>query len=201
ISHSPTAQKRHGTGSGRRTMPTTRSPARIPASAGACSTMPSDSWPRTRRSRPGGGQPYFPSMISMSVPQTPTARVRTRTVPSAAGGSGTSSRRAESATPGRTVSARNLRFGLCGRHFDAAVLLARVGFQRRVVGCAVGAGIRALDGVLGGAGRRLCTLFRRLRACLADVLGRVCGVLAGFLRRLTRLLGFALGGVLSERQD
>ena len=72
MSHSPTAQLGHGTGSGRRTMPTTRSPASKPA-AGPRFTRPSDSWPSTSRSCPGGGSPYSPSTISRSVPQTPTA--------------------------------------------------------------------------------------------------------------------------------
>ena len=52
-SHSPTAQLAQGTGSGRRTMPTTRSPLATAAPAGASSTRPSDSCPRTRRSRAG----------------------------------------------------------------------------------------------------------------------------------------------------
>src|SRR5438445_2330714 len=45
-------------------------------------------------------------MISRSVPHTPSARVRAMTAPSERGGSGMSSRRAEQATPGRTVIAR-----------------------------------------------------------------------------------------------
>ena len=35
-------------------MPTTRSPAAKPRAGGASSTRPSDSWPMTSRSRPGG---------------------------------------------------------------------------------------------------------------------------------------------------
>ena len=58
-----------------------------------------------RRSRPGGAQPYAPEMISASVPHTPTASVSTSTGPSASGGSSTSSRRAEPAWSGITVSA------------------------------------------------------------------------------------------------
>src|SRR5579863_940275 len=48
--------------------------------------------------------------MSRSVPQTPSASVRTSTAPSDAGGAGTSSTRAEPATPGATVSARMLLF-------------------------------------------------------------------------------------------
>ena len=47
-----------------------------------------------------------PPVISRSVPQTPSANVRTRTDPSDNGGSAISSSRAESAIPGETVSAR-----------------------------------------------------------------------------------------------
>ena len=96
----------HRTGSGRRTTPTMRSPGASGPPAGACSTRPSDSWPRIRRSRPGGAQPYRPETISTSVPQIPIARVRTRTGPSPESNSGTSSSWAEPAVPGRTVSAR-----------------------------------------------------------------------------------------------
>ena len=53
MSNSPAAHAPHGTGSGRRTTPTTRSPAAKPLAAGASSTRPSDSWPSTNRSRPG----------------------------------------------------------------------------------------------------------------------------------------------------
>ena len=56
-SHSPMAQLGHGTGSGRRTMPTTRSPRANPLATGASITSPSDSWPMMRRSWPGGAQP------------------------------------------------------------------------------------------------------------------------------------------------
>src|SRR5262249_61574026 len=60
------------------------------------------------RLRPGGAQPYDPLTISRSVPHTPSASARTRTVPSESGGSGTSSMPAELAMPGATVRARML---------------------------------------------------------------------------------------------
>ena len=91
MSHSPTAQFGHGSGSGRRTMPTTSSPAlSLPFGPGS-TTRPSDSWPSTRRVLPRGAQPYLPSAISTSVPQTPTAMASTSTDPSPASGSATSS--------------------------------------------------------------------------------------------------------------
>src|SRR5262249_53127601 len=106
MSQSPAAQQAHGTGSGRRTMPTTRSPRLNPQFTEASCTVPSDSWPITRRLRPGGAQPYRPATISRSVPQTPSAKLRTSTAPSDGGGSGTSSTLAELAVPGATVRAR-----------------------------------------------------------------------------------------------
>src|SRR5579863_848474 len=60
----------------------------------------------TRRLAPGGAHPYSPDTISRSVPQTPSASVRTRTAPSERGGSGISSSFAEWATLGATVTAR-----------------------------------------------------------------------------------------------
>src|SRR5512140_249715 len=105
MSHSPTAQLGHGTGSGRRTMPTTRSPFLRPLVGPGSSTRPRDSCPSTRRALPGGAQPYFPSAISTSVPQTPTAIASTSTDPSCGLGSGTSSRRALPALSGSTVMA------------------------------------------------------------------------------------------------
>ena len=105
MSHSPTAQFGHGTGSGRRTIPTTRSPGRRPLPGPASTTRPSDSWPRTSRSRPGGAQPYAPEAISTSVPQMPTATASTRIDPVLSSGSGTSSKRTDPATPGLTVTA------------------------------------------------------------------------------------------------
>jgi hypothetical protein len=56
-SHSPAAHEAHGTGSGRRTIPTTRSPSEKPLPDGAAATRPSDSWPSTSRSAPGGASP------------------------------------------------------------------------------------------------------------------------------------------------
>src|ERR1700728_2043377 len=106
MSHSPAAQNGHGTGSGRRTIPTTRSPRAKPEPAGASSTAPSDSWPRMSRSCPGGATPYRPATISRSVAQTPSAIVRTSTLPSDSGGAETSSNLAELGVPGRSVSAR-----------------------------------------------------------------------------------------------
>src|SRR5204862_7595459 len=47
-----------------------------------------------------------PLRISRSVPQTPSAKVRTKTAPSDCAGSGTSSSLAEQAIPGKTVIAR-----------------------------------------------------------------------------------------------
>src|SRR4051812_7786296 len=108
MSHSPTAQQAHGTGSGRRTMPTTRSPGLKPESAGASRTRPSDSWPRISRSSPGGAQAYSPRMISPSVPQIPSASPSASTEPWLGSGSGTSSSRAEPAWRGTTVIARML---------------------------------------------------------------------------------------------
>ena len=105
MSHSPTAQLGQGTGSGRRTMPTTRSPFWSPLVGPGSTTRPRDSWPSTRRACPGGAQPYLPSAISTSVPQTPTATASTRTEPSRGSGSGTSSNRALPGFPGSTVIA------------------------------------------------------------------------------------------------
>jgi len=68
-------------------------------------TRPGDSWPSTSRVFPAGAQPYFPSTISTSVPQTPTAMASTRTEPPRASGSGMSSRRAVSGLRGSTVMA------------------------------------------------------------------------------------------------
>src|SRR5918995_223263 len=104
MSHSPTAQLGQGSGSGRRTMPTTRSPGSTPLPLGASRTRPRDSWPRMRRSFPGGAQP--PPTISTSVPHTPTASVPTSTLPSRRSGSGTCSNLADPGWPGSTVSAR-----------------------------------------------------------------------------------------------
>ena len=105
MSHSPTAQLGHGTASGRRTMPTTRSPFFSPALGPGSSTRPSDSCPSTSRECPEGAQPYLPSAISASVPQTPTAMASTRTEPSRGSGSGMSSSLAVPGLPGSTVIA------------------------------------------------------------------------------------------------
>src|SRR5689334_10038214 len=127
MSHSPAAQDGHGTGSGRRTMPTTRSPRLKPEFTGASSTVPSDSWPITSRLRPGGAQPYRPATISRSVPHTPKAKARTRTAPSETGGSGTSSMPAELAIPGATVRARIMQ----SHKFAQTALLLRAAAPAR----------------------------------------------------------------------
>ena len=108
-SNSPRAHAGHGSGSGRRTTPTTRSPAAKPLPSGASRTRPSDSWPRISRSEPGGAQPYSPSMISRSVPQTPSAMPSTSRSPGPGSGSGMSTTAAEPACSGITVSARMRR--------------------------------------------------------------------------------------------
>ena len=54
MSHSPTAQLGHGTGSGRRTMPTTRSPFRNALVGPGSTTRPRDLCPSTRRVLPRG---------------------------------------------------------------------------------------------------------------------------------------------------
>src|SRR5215813_3762760 len=105
MSHSPTAQFGQGTGSGRRTRPTTRSPFFNPLLGPGSSTRPSDSWPRTRRVSPGGAQPYLPVVISTSVPQTPTAIASTSTEPFRRSGSATFSSCAEPDFLGSTVIA------------------------------------------------------------------------------------------------
>src|ERR1700733_7382538 len=58
MSHSPTAQFGQGTGSGRRTMPTTKSPFLRLAAPSDSRTRPSDSWPSTRRVLAGGAHPF-----------------------------------------------------------------------------------------------------------------------------------------------
>ena len=102
-SHCPAAQAGQGTGSGRRTTPTTRSPGRTGASGGASSTRPSDSCPITSRGPPAGSP--WPSMTSASVPQMPATRPSARTEPSAGGGSGDSAISAEPWRPGITLIA------------------------------------------------------------------------------------------------
>ena len=106
MSQCPSAHAGHGTGSRRRTMPTTRSPVPKPVPGAASITRPSDSCPMMSRSCPGGADPYSPLMISRSVPQMPIACVWTRTGPSSSGGSGTSVSATEPCCPGMTVTAR-----------------------------------------------------------------------------------------------
>src|SRR5919199_3451501 len=106
MSNSPRAHGPHGTGSGRRTTPTTRSPRAKPLPSGASRTRPSDSCPSTRRSSPGGAHPYSPLTISMSVPQTPSATPSTTSSPCRGSGSGTSVTAAGPSFSGTTVSAR-----------------------------------------------------------------------------------------------
>src|SRR5208337_626984 len=132
ISHSPTAQFAQGTGSGRRTMPTTRSPFFKRPEGSGSNTRPSDSCPSTSRSLPAGGQPYLPSAISTSVPQTPTATASTSTEPSQRSGSGTSSRRAVPGFPGSTVIAFMVRSFL-----RAAMGVVDSGGDHRVFGLRV----------------------------------------------------------------
>src|SRR4029453_15675416 len=105
MSHSPTAQFGQGMGSGRRTIPTTRSPSLSPPPGPGSPTRTRVSWPNTRRVLTREAQSYLPSTISTSVPQTPTAMASTSTEPSRASGSGTSSRRAVPGFFGSTVIA------------------------------------------------------------------------------------------------
>src|SRR4051812_7381161 len=127
MSNSPRAHAPHGTGSGRRTTPTTRSPGAKPLPSGASRTRPSDSCPKMSRSSPGGAQPYSPPTISMSVPHIPSATPSTSNSPSRGSGSGTSVTSAELAFRGTTVSARTRR-SLTGQRFapDRGQHLARV---------------------------------------------------------------------------
>src|SRR5205814_4521103 len=84
----------------------------------------------------------------------------------------------------RRRSALGFRGGL-----DAAMVLARVRFERRFVRRAVHADVGALHGVL----RRSCSLLRAFRSGLAGVLAGVYGALASFLGGLSSLLRFFLG--------
>lgn len=90
----------------RRRAPRRLPPREKPEPRGACSTLPRDSWPRTRRCAPSGAHPYSPETISLSVPQTPRARPRTSSSPSPGVGPGHSLNSIESARPGTTVTAR-----------------------------------------------------------------------------------------------
>src|SRR3954447_8830267 len=119
MSNSPCPQAPQGTGSGRRTTPTTRSPALKLEPGGAVRTRPSDSWPMTSRSCPGGAQPYSPRAISLSVPQTPTATASTSSSPWPGSGSGTSVTASEPACSGVIVSAR------MGQEYPAAPTATR----------------------------------------------------------------------------
>ena len=105
MSNSPCSQASHGTGSGLRTTPATRSPEWKPLPGGAARTLPRDSWPSTSHSFPGGAQPYSPRTISRSVPQTPSASPSTSSSSGPTTGSGTSVTVNDPARPGSTVNA------------------------------------------------------------------------------------------------
>src|SRR5919201_3826933 len=96
---------------GRRTLATTRPPGRIVSGTfgPTSTTRPKFSCPMTRKSSPGGAAPYSASLISLSVPSTPTRRTWTRTpLPSATSstlGFGISSRWIELRLPGVTAMA------------------------------------------------------------------------------------------------
>src|SRR3954471_918699 len=142
MSNSPRAHAPHGTGSGRRTTPTTRSPGAKPLPSGASRTRPSDSWPRMSRSSPGGAQPYSPPTISMSVPQMPRATPSSSSSPSRGSGSGTSVPAAELAFSGMTASARTpgrltgQRLAPDrGQHLARVVARQLVGGEEHVRGC------------------------------------------------------------------
>src|SRR3954454_7012587 len=109
MSHSPRAQHGHGTGSGRRTTPMTRSPALCLLHSGACTTRPSDSWPRVSRSWRWGVSPCSRASISRSVPQMPRAIASTSRSRSPGSGSWTSVTATDPASPGLTVMARIAR--------------------------------------------------------------------------------------------
>src|SRR5919204_2239345 len=66
---------------GRRTLATTKPPGRIVSGTfgPTSTTRPKFSWPITRNSSPGGAAPYSASLISLSVPSTPTRSTCTRT--------------------------------------------------------------------------------------------------------------------------
>src|SRR5450432_3289892 len=161
MSHSPAAQLAQGTGSGRRTTPTTRSPGAKWLPAGALATRPRFSWPMMRRSRPGGALPYAPLRISPSVPQTPMLTPSTSSVPGSSGGSGRSSRRALSATPGIVVIARMADYSytrqrvalVIGRSLNNA--MGRIAARRRWISAraaAIGATAAVAVAVLAPAG-------------------------------------------------
>src|ERR671935_2173783 len=96
---------------GRRTLATTYVPGVIVSGTfgPTSSTRPKFSCPMTRKSAPGGAAPYSASLISLSVPSTPTRRTCTRTpLPpgtSSTLGFGISSRWIELRFPGVTAIA------------------------------------------------------------------------------------------------
>ena len=154
MSNSPRAQQAHGSGSGRRTIPATRSPAANSPPSGASRTRPSDSWPSTRRSRPGGGVPYMPATISTSVPHTPSSSISTSSSPSAGHGLlALLEACAAPGSPGTTVIARIRQpvcrraaaqgHGACGR--PARTTTRLVTTRQRVV--VVGGGFGGLEAV------------------------------------------------------
>src|SRR5919197_2262764 len=103
---------------GRRTLATTYVPGRIVSGTlgPTSTTRPKFSWPITRNSSPGGAAPYSASLISLSVPSTPTRRTCTRTpLPpgtSSTLGFGMSSRWIELRLPGVTAMALMRRLSL-----------------------------------------------------------------------------------------
>src|SRR5918911_1558654 len=114
---------------GRRTLATTYPPGRIVSGTfgPTSTTRPKFSCPMTRKSAPGGAAPYSASLISLSVPSTPTRSTSTRTpLPP-----GTSS------TLGRGISSRWIEFGLPGvtaiafMPFCLRLLPLRYGLARR----------------------------------------------------------------------
>src|SRR5919108_3016145 len=96
---------------GRRTLATTYEPGTIVSGTfgPTSTTRPRFSCPMTRKSSPGGAAPYSASLISLSVPSTPTRRTCTRTpLPSGTSstlGFGISSRWIELGLPGVTAMA------------------------------------------------------------------------------------------------
>ena len=92
----------------------------------------------SRRSRPGGAQPYAPATISTSVPQTPTAIASTRIDPVLSSGSGTSS---------IADGSGNARLNCDGLHDSSSNILVRrwVGAKRRVGPRGSGRGRRVRD--------------------------------------------------------
>src|SRR5215211_9494386 len=171
---------------GRRTLATTKPPGRIVSGTfgPTSTTRPKFSWPMTRKSSPGGAAPYSASLISLSVPSTPTRRTCTRTpLPpetSATLGSGISSRWIELRLPGVTAMAfmprlsrqRALRYSRLGgpgrsSRGRACRCLAR---RSGVRVCGAGAEVPPLDPA-GGPSLRLEPGDRR-RGCTGDLARR-----------------------------